>query len=129
MATLMAADALVVPSLWLETGPMVVLEAKAAGLPVIGSRLGGIAELVSEPEDGMLVPPGNVAAWTEAIMAMVTRRTLRPRSGPKAEVRTMRHVARDMASLYEFLGPLTLRYLAAEVAPVRLPLPRKPLRP
>ena len=104
MATLLAADALAVPSLWLEMAPMVVLEAKAAGLPIIGSRLGGIAELVNEPEDGMLVPPGNVAALAEAIMAMFTGRTRRPRSRPKAEVRTMRDVARDMASLYESLG-------------------------
>ena len=104
MATLLAADALAVPSLWLEMAPMVVLEAKAAGLPIIGSRLGGIAELVNELEDGMLVPPGNVAALAEAIMAMFTGRTQRPRSRPKAGVRTMRDVARDVASLYETLG-------------------------
>ena len=36
-------DALAVPSQWLETGPIVVLEAFAAGIPVIGSDLGGIA--------------------------------------------------------------------------------------
>src|SRR5262249_2387977 len=47
--TLMQADALAVPSYWLETGPLVVLEAKAVGLPVIGSRLGGIVELMHEP--------------------------------------------------------------------------------
>src|SRR5262245_56413088 len=43
--TLARYDALVVPSQWLETGPLVVLEAFAAGIPVIGTRLGGIAEL------------------------------------------------------------------------------------
>ena len=37
---------LAVPSRWLETGPLVVLESFAAGTPVIGSRLGGIAEWV-----------------------------------------------------------------------------------
>jgi glycosyltransferase involved in cell wall biosynthesis len=52
-------DALVVPSVWLETGPLVVLEAFAAGVPVIGSRLGGIAEMVRDGVDGFLFKPGN----------------------------------------------------------------------
>lgn len=96
---MMEADAIVVPSLWLETGPLVVLEAKAAGLPVIGSRLGGIAELVDEPDDGVLVVPGDVAAWTSAIelMAAAPRPVRRPdRSSP----RTMCDVAAEMAELY-----------------------------
>ena len=75
--TLARASALAVPSLWLETGPLVVLEAKAAGLPIIGSRLGGIAELVREPEDGVLVPPGDVTAWAQAISAMASNRPAR----------------------------------------------------
>ena len=53
-------DALVVPSLWLETGPLVVLEAQAAGLYIMGSRLGGIAELVAEDGGGELVEAGSV---------------------------------------------------------------------
>jgi glycosyltransferase involved in cell wall biosynthesis len=60
-------DALVVPSQWLETGPLVVLEAFAAGTPVIGSDLGGIAELVTNSKDGLLVSPyASVAAWAAA---------------------------------------------------------------
>jgi glycosyltransferase involved in cell wall biosynthesis len=92
-----------VPSLWLETGPLVVLEAKAAGLPIIGSRLGGIAELVREPEDGMLVPPGDVMAWARAIKAMVYNRPTQAVSPTAAKVRTMREVASDMAALYNSL--------------------------
>jgi glycosyltransferase involved in cell wall biosynthesis len=90
------ADALAVPSLGLETGPLVVLEAKAANLPVIGSRLGGIAEIVREPEGGMLVPPGDVAAWADAIKRMAIKRG----KSPSVEVRTMRDVANEMAALY-----------------------------
>jgi glycosyltransferase involved in cell wall biosynthesis len=52
-------DACLVPSIWLETGPLTVLEAFAAGIPVIGSRRGGIAELVQDGVDGMLFEPGN----------------------------------------------------------------------
>ena len=39
-------DLLAVPSQWMETGPIVVLEAHAVGTPVLGANLGGIAELV-----------------------------------------------------------------------------------
>jgi glycosyltransferase involved in cell wall biosynthesis len=103
VSALTQADALGVPSLWLETGPLVVLEAKAAGLPVIGSRLGGIAELVREPEDGLLVPPGDVEAWSQAIAAMAAGRSaLHSRNGNKS-VRTMCEAADDMAALYASL--------------------------
>jgi len=100
--TFLQANALAVPSRWLETGPLVVLEAQAAGLPILGSRLGGIAELVREPDDGLLVEPDDVVAWTNAILQMV--KTSRP-NAPRvpAKVRTMRSVAIDMSGLYREL--------------------------
>jgi glycosyltransferase involved in cell wall biosynthesis len=63
--TLRTYDVLLIPSQWMETGPMVALEAFAAGIPVIGSKLGGIAELVEHNVDGLLVEPGSVMAWAE----------------------------------------------------------------
>jgi glycosyltransferase involved in cell wall biosynthesis len=93
-------DVLLVPSLWLETGPLVVLEAMAAGLFIVGSRLGGIAELVREPEAGLLLPHADVAAWAEAIAKLAGRR--RVRREPR-EVRTMDIVAQEMADLYASL--------------------------
>ena len=87
----------------MEMAPLVVLEAKAAGLPVIGSRIGGIAELVREPEDGALVPAGDVGALTEAISAMVSSRTALPCVSRTGKVRTMRDVADDMAAIYNSL--------------------------
>jgi glycosyltransferase involved in cell wall biosynthesis len=60
-------DALVAPSQWLETGPLVVLEAFAARIPVIGSDLGGIAELIADGTDGLLVRPfSSPQAWAAA---------------------------------------------------------------
>ncbi|HYX13337.1 MAG TPA: glycosyltransferase, partial [Nostoc sp.] len=53
--TLANYDLLAVPSQWLETGPLVVLEAHSLSIPVIGSNLGGIAELVRHGIDGWLV--------------------------------------------------------------------------
>jgi len=100
--TFLRAHALAVPSRWLETGPLVVLEAKAAGLPILGSRLGGIAELVREPDDGILLPPDDVAAWTNAILRMM--KASRPNAAKvPVKVRTMRDVAIDMSGLYREL--------------------------
>jgi glycosyltransferase involved in cell wall biosynthesis len=52
-------DACLVPSVWLETGPLAVYEAMAAGLPVIGSRLGCIDERIGDNVDGLLFRPGD----------------------------------------------------------------------
>ncbi|WP_017314699.1 glycosyltransferase [Mastigocladopsis repens] len=95
-------DMLAVPSLWLETGPLVVLEAQAVGTPVLGSNLGGIAELVHHGVNGALVPAGDVSAWSQTIALFATRRDLlaKLRKGIKP-VRTMSSVASEMANLYQ----------------------------
>lgn len=54
-------DVLVVPSTWHENAPFVVLEARAAGLPVLASRFGGLAEVVRDGVDGELFAPGDAA--------------------------------------------------------------------
>jgi glycosyltransferase involved in cell wall biosynthesis len=51
---------LIVPSVWFEVSPMVILEAMSHGLPVIASRIGGLAELVEDGVTGFLFEPGNV---------------------------------------------------------------------
>src|SRR5439155_21759837 len=60
-------DLVVIPSRCLETGPLVALEAFAAGVPVLGADLGGIAELVSDGVDGVLLPPDDAVAWAQAV--------------------------------------------------------------
>ena len=57
---LAAIDVLVVPSTWHENAPFVVLEARAAGLPVLASRFGGLVEVVDDEVDGELFSPGDV---------------------------------------------------------------------
>jgi glycosyltransferase involved in cell wall biosynthesis len=69
--TMASYDAVAVPSIWLETGPLVVLEAFEAGVPVLGSRLGGIAEWVTDERDGLLIEPGNAAAWAHELKRLV----------------------------------------------------------
>ena len=58
---------LLVPSLWPETVPGVAVHALYAGLPAMGSRIGGIPEHVIEGKTGFLLPPGDVEAWRRAI--------------------------------------------------------------
>jgi glycosyltransferase involved in cell wall biosynthesis len=64
---LAGARALVFPSIWYENQPLAILEAFAAGKAVIASDLGGMTELVSHGETGLLVPPGNAATLAGAL--------------------------------------------------------------
>jgi glycosyltransferase involved in cell wall biosynthesis len=105
-AFLSGLDVIAVPSQWLETGPLVVLEAFAAGTPVIGSDLGGIKELVSHGRDGLMLPHDDVSAWSAAMLRLATDRALLERLrrgiGP---VRIMSDVGREMGALYrELIG-------------------------
>lgn len=59
-----------VPSEWYENCPLVVLEAFANAKPVLASRLGGLADMVDHEETGLLVEPGDVDAWAEALAAL-----------------------------------------------------------
>lgn len=57
----------VLPSLFGEGMPMVVLEAMAAGLPVVSTRIEGIPQVVRDGIDGLLVEPGSSARLAEAL--------------------------------------------------------------
>ena len=99
-------DLVAVPSRWLETGPLVVLEAFAAGLPVVGSNLGGIAELVTPGVDGVLVEPGSIEGWADALERLATDRSeLERLSRGVRSPRTIQEVADDMQRMYHQLVP------------------------
>jgi glycosyltransferase involved in cell wall biosynthesis len=57
---MLRATALVMPSIWYENFPRTLVEAFAAGLPVIASRLGAMATLIKDHHTGLLFEPGNV---------------------------------------------------------------------
>ena len=59
--------ALVMPSIWFEGLPLVVLEAFATGTPVIASRLGSLAELIEDGITGLLAEPGDAGDLADRI--------------------------------------------------------------
>jgi len=104
--TLAQYDATVVPSQWLETGPLTVLESFAAGIPVLGSDLGGIAELVRHDHDGCLVPYADAEAWAAAVERFATDPSLVRRLAARVpRPRSTHDVGRDMVSVYEAIAP------------------------
>jgi glycosyltransferase involved in cell wall biosynthesis len=100
-------DVLAVPSQWLETGPLVALEAFAAGIPVVGSAHGGLTELITPEVNGLLLPPDQPAAWTRALQRLASEDGLLARlSDGVPAVRSSAIVAAEMLDLYRQLRPV-----------------------
>ena len=93
-------DAVVVPSLWRETGPMVWMEALSAGVPVIASRLGALAERVRHGEDGLLFEPGDPAALAAAVEQTMARYPHLRQGVMQRAVRTVEDAAGELLALY-----------------------------
>lgn len=70
-ALLSAADGLVLSSAW-EGMPNVVMEALAAAVPVVATRVGGVPELVESGKSGFLAPPRNSAALSQAMRQLMS---------------------------------------------------------
>lgn len=78
--------AVVVPSEWYENNPRSAIEAFASGKPVIGSRIGGISELVRDNETGLTFESGDVGDLREKIQYMLDNPSEVRRMGQNARV-------------------------------------------
>lgn len=94
-------DVLVVPSRWMETGPLVVYEAFLQQVPVIGAGHSGIAELVQDRVNGLIFKPQDVDDLARVLREVCEQPEILVRlRGNIGEVRMMRDVAVEMDALY-----------------------------
>lgn len=70
-ALLRGARALLLPSICYEAQPRVILEAYAAGVPVLASSLGGLPDLVHDGATGFLLLPGDADAWRRGVARLL----------------------------------------------------------
>lgn len=95
------ADIFLLPSKW-EGMPMTVIEAMGTGLPVVASQVGGVPDMVTDGESGLLIPP-TAEALAQAIERLVKDEALRERLGTQARQEARRFSIEAMAQGYEAL--------------------------
>ncbi len=72
LASFSTYDAVLIPSLWEEPLSGTIAEAMARGLPVIATDRGGTAEIISDCENGLLVPPGDPVKLAQGVKSLMT---------------------------------------------------------
>jgi glycosyltransferase involved in cell wall biosynthesis len=103
-----AADVFVLSSDW-EGSPLSVMEAMAAGTPVVSTAVGGVPELIEEGESGLLVPPGDARALDGAMQYLLDNPDVRTSMGAASAKRAMEHFdLRVMTEAYEELYGATV---------------------
>jgi len=94
-------DALIVPSLWRENSPLVIYSAQAAGCPVVGSDMPGIAEIIEHKKNGLLFGAGDPSQLAAAIETLLNNRGL---------LKKLSNNARRPLSIQDYVAKLTEIY-------------------
>jgi glycosyltransferase involved in cell wall biosynthesis len=126
-------DVYVLPSLE-EGTPMALLEAMAAGLPVVATKVGGVPDVVNDPSVGTLVEPGDPNAIATGVRDLLSEQSRRKRIGLNARARVEEHfsaaaMARRYAELYQealFRRSARNRASAAATRQAKMDVARRP---
>lgn len=108
-----ASDIVAVPSQWPEPLGCVALEAMSAGAAVVASRIGGLADSIDHADNGLLVQPAAIDAWTAAIDGLLDQ--------PERARRLGEHATHDSRRVSAAAHVGTLDHIVTET-------PRRPRR-
>jgi glycosyltransferase involved in cell wall biosynthesis len=109
-------DVIVVPSVWYENRPTVIVEAHATQTPVVAARLGGMAELIRHNENGLLFEAGSVEDLTEQLHRLLNEPTLL--SQLRSGIQPVPTVEEETATLMSIYGSLISSPREANPPPV-----------
>ena len=96
------ADIFTLPSIY-EGNPMTIIEAMGTGLPIVASRVGGIPDMISDGESGLLVEPepqSICAGLTRLVGDVALRQRLGLAARKQSQTFSAEHMARDYISCY-----------------------------
>jgi len=96
------------PSCGREGLSLSLVEAMSAGIPLVGTRVGGIPEVISHGENGLLVPPADAAAIAQAVISILSdgkKAAAMAEAGLKiyAEKFTLEKMTREITGIYDEL--------------------------
>jgi glycosyltransferase involved in cell wall biosynthesis len=100
-----ASDILIQPSVFHEPFGMAIIEAMACQIPVIGTKVGGIPEIIENGKTGLLIESGDVSALTKALLELLSNEDLRMKMGKigreRAESFSWDTIVTNLLSLYK----------------------------
>ena len=99
-ALLASADCLLIPSLWYENAPVAVIEAAAYQLVVVGSRIGGLPELVDEGRTGFLFEPGDAYGLAAVMRRLIDGTATLPELATASSTLAEQHSVARMVDAY-----------------------------
>ncbi len=89
---------LVMPTVYFESFGIAAVEATAMGLPVVASRVGGLAEIVEDGRTGFLVKPGDAVELAGAVRRLMDSPDMRARMGQAGRRRAVEHFSLDVTT-------------------------------
>jgi glycosyltransferase involved in cell wall biosynthesis len=105
---------LVFPSLWFEGEPMIIVEALAAGTPVLASDVGGIPELLGHGSAGWLTEAGDIDAWRRSLRNLLNDADIDSKSRAARGMYLKQHTPQEglesLVGSYESLGSISKPY-------------------